>query len=347
MATYEFPPLHQPTWVFYVIHIVLAALAIGTIFALLMRSGQPARGIDVVPWLIIMPMGLVVAGVLNQNEHVAPFAIGLGAFVAIVGVTGLILTTLRCLTGKNRPQTGAAIMLLTLNGLFTLLLLPATPRANEAARQTQCRNNLRFLGLGFLNAADQLGALPPAVAGSEKPRSWRVDLLPFVDEKPRRARYDDSATWDSPANLMLAKEFVHAYDCPSQGNVTGGRDAEGRFFSAYAAVTGAGSAFSDSARPLFPKYPDGASQTLLLVEACGQEIVWTEPRDVDLSSTPIGVNLNGTTPTHSPGLGSSYHAGGFQVLMAGGNVRFLSQKIDPDVLRKLATAEGGETVEDF
>ena len=92
---------------------------------------------------------------------------------------------------------------------------------------------------------------------------------------------------------------------------------------------------------------DGTSNTLLVVEACGAQIVWTEPRDVDVAAQPTGINLKGAKPQQSAGWLSSYHSHGTQVLMGDGSVKFLSQRTDPSVLKKLATKDGGEEVGDF
>ena len=68
---------------------------------------------------------------------------------------------------------------------------------------------------------------------------------------------------------------------------------------------------------------------------------------MDVSAQPTGINLKGDAPGHSAGWLSSYHAGGTQVLMADGSVRFLSAQTDPAVLKKLATVDGGEEVGDY
>jgi prepilin-type processing-associated H-X9-DG protein len=104
--------------------------------------------------------------------------------------------------------------------------------------------------------------------------------------------------------------------------------------------------FSDPVRVNFPKgVIDGLSYTLMLTEACGQQIVWTEPRDVDMSVSPIGINLDGEVEGRSPGVASSYHPTGCHVLFGDGAVRFLSRTIDPEVLKALITANGNETID--
>ncbi len=92
---------------------------------------------------------------------------------------------------------------------------------------------------------------------------------------------------------------------------------------------------------------DGTSNTVLVVEACGQEIVWTRPQDIQLSSQNVGVNLPGTQPNHSSGAWSSFHRGGSHTLLADGSVRFISEKTEPKILKALLTATAEDTVGEF
>ena len=61
----------------------------------------------------------------------------------------------------------------------------------------------------------------------------------------------------------------------------------------------------------------------------------------------VGMNLPGRRPYTSPGTWSSFHKDGAHTLMADGAVRFLNKNTDPQVLKALLTATGGETVGEF
>ena len=71
----------------------------------------------------------------------------------------------------------------------------------------------------------------------------------------------------------------------------------------------------------------------MVVEACGQEIVWTEPRDVNLETDPIGTNLAGHYRGHSRGTMSSLHNNGFQLLRLDGSVDFTDAQVDLEFMR--------------
>ena len=234
-----------------------------------------------------------------------------------------------------------------------ILLYSLTPKVGgvrEVARTSQCRNNLKRIALSMHNALENEGAFPAAIVRSEEtgpPRSWRVELLPYLDERTLRPKYIDTKEWTDVANLPVAQQGPRSYSCPSNPHR---EDAGQRTLTAYVLPTGPGQAFDDAARRKVSDFQDGLSQTLLVVEACGLDIVWTEPRDVPVDSAPVGINLPGTARGTSPGLLSSHHPrgqrGGAYATFGDGVVRFLSGNTDPQVLRAMTTIRGGESVSD-
>jgi len=222
--------------------------------------------------------------------------------------------------------------------IVALMMLGGCYYPTETGRLVQCRNNLTMIGLAFHNYHDAFQRFPALAEREGLPvRSWRVDVLPYMDNAPLRRQYVDAAAWDSPQNLPLAKQVVPALQCPSDPN----RTLNGQSLTGYAGVRGANTMFPDGRGRAIREVTDGTSNTLLIVEACGRQIVWTAPRDVDLSEQKVGVNLPGEQPGRSRAVISGYHRGG-HVLMGDGSVRFTPENIDPDVLRAAITATGGE-----
>src|SRR5436190_7601184 len=84
-------------------------------------------------------------------------------------------------------------------GLLVALLLPAMRfGTREAARRMQCSNHLKQIGLALQNYHDEYKSLPPAyIADTEgKPmHSWRVLILPFMEQKPLYDKYDFNEPW--------------------------------------------------------------------------------------------------------------------------------------------------------
>ncbi|WLD10689.1 DUF1559 domain-containing protein [Planctellipticum variicoloris] len=206
------------------------------------------------------------------------------------------------------------------------------------ARRVQCRNNLKHIGLALHNYSETYDGFP-ATAGGDPPMSWRVAILPYVDQGPLFKAYDPARRWDEAPNTDVLTTRVYPMLCPA---VERQHDEAGRYFASYVAPIGPETVLRRTESLQFAEITDGTSSTLMVVEACGLEIPWTEPRDFDVTRGPIGIDLKGHGRTDSPGLMSGYHTGGVHVLFGDGAVRFLSQKTDPAVLNALLTADGGD-----
>ena len=166
-------------------------------------------------------------------------------------------------------------------------------------------------------------------------------MLPYLGKADLFANYNSSKRWNESPNDQAAREQISDYDCPSRRiTIPAGKP----WPTAYIIPTGPGALMQPTGKRQFKDATDGLSQTICLVEACGLEIPWTEPRDADISRQPIGVNLKGKGLTDSPGILSSWHGDVVNVVMADGSSRAISQNIDPGVLKALLTADGGETV---
>jgi prepilin-type processing-associated H-X9-DG protein len=234
-------------------------------------------------------------------------------------------------TRQSLPSLGAGAT----SPVAIALLLPAVQAAREAARRTQCTNNLKQIGLGMHNyAASGVGGKPdhfPAAAAIRdkdgKPLlSWRVAILPFLEQQALYNEFKFDEPWDSPHNKALAERMPMLYKCPS-GTMANG-------LTPYQVFTGNGAMFETDRGPGFPDITDGTSNTLMVVEAKAG-VPWTKPDDVAFD--PADAELMAK-------LGSN-HAGGFNALFGDGSVRFLRGSIDLGMLRKLVTRAGGEVVE--
>jgi prepilin-type N-terminal cleavage/methylation domain-containing protein/prepilin-type processing-associated H-X9-DG protein len=107
-------------------------------------------------------------------------------------------------------------------GLLIALLLPAIQAAREAARRSQCVNNLKQLGLAVQNYTDVQGALPPAAAtGPEWSNnfSMKARILPFLDQAPLFNSMNMSFFQVATQNGTNLTTMVATFLCPSDGNV--------------------------------------------------------------------------------------------------------------------------------
>jgi prepilin-type processing-associated H-X9-DG protein len=212
------------------------------------------------------------------------------------------------------------------------LLFPAVSAAREAARRAQCTNNLKQIGLALHNYVAANGTFPaPAITGKDgKPLlSWRVAILPYLEQQALYDRFHHDEPWDSPHNKPLIKEMPTLYLCPSRPGVAAGT-------TTYRVFAGPGALFEAGKTKGLAEVTDGASNTILVAEA-REAVPWTSP-DSDLPFDP-------KAPASLHGAGSHHSGGGFQVLMADGSVQFVGDSIDPKTLRSLITCSGGEVVD--
>ncbi len=353
--TYPYPDPPPLPWIAYFGRLMfLVALGMAIIRIRALRRGD-FRPFDAWFWLAL-PFVLFVS-IVGGARREEPVPVGsvtewilggafLITFLSIVVSAGVLFAGVRRRAWSAWPLWGFGA------GCVTLLysLTPSLGGTHEAARASQCRYNLKRIAISMHNVLAKEGTFPAAVVRSEEagpPRSWRVELLPYLDEKALRSKYIDTKEWTDVANLPVAQQGPRSYSCPSNPHR---EDAGQRTLTAYVLPTGPGQAFDDAARRKVYDFQDGLSQTLLVVEACGLDIVWTEPRDVPVDSASVGINLPGTARGTSPGLLSSHHPrgqrGGAYAAFGDGTVQFLSGNTDPQVLRAMTTIRGGESVSD-
>lgn len=256
------------------------------------------------------------------------------ALTEIVSLLAVAITGVRLY-----KQSNAINVFIVLGGLLGLillvaLLLPNVPSAGQAAFRAQCMNNLKQIGLGLHHYYAAADALPPPASVSEEgiQTSWRIILAPYTELADISSRYDRGKTWDSAANLPVAQDAPYLFICPANENQ---KDEQDRYYSAYAIPIGPETVFSDSNRQSIMQFSGEQSSTVAIVEACGRNIVWTRPEDVDMQTLPVGINLPGFKPSMSHGLISSTHHGGANVMRLDGSVQFLNQSIDEKTLQDL------------
>ncbi len=114
-------------------------------------------------------------------------------------------------TSQRRSRGFTLIELLVVIAIIAVLvalLLPAVQQAREAARRTQCRNNLKQMGLAIANYEEMYGTYPASGLPSRGPGSWAwghawgVALLTFVDQEGLRTQFDFHGVNSSHTGLI-------------------------------------------------------------------------------------------------------------------------------------------------
>jgi len=187
-------------------------------------------------------------------------------------------------------------------------------------------NNLKQLGLAMHVYADTHGSFPPAVIigpDGKTPHSWRVAILPYLDQVALYNSYKLDEPWDSENNKQVLEHMPVFFRNPND-------DRPGPN-SSYFAITGEATLFSGKQGSRFADILDGTSNTILFVEA-KREIPWTKPEDIPFEQA---------TPSQLGGFANN----GFNAAFADGSVRFLQNTVDAALLKYLITRAGGEVVD--
>jgi prepilin-type N-terminal cleavage/methylation domain-containing protein len=109
------------------------------------------------------------------------------------------------------------LVVIAIIAVLIALLLPAVQQAREAARRTQCKNNLKQLGLALHNYLDVYSMFPIGAQRSFKP-SWRVAVFPQLDQAPLFNRLDFNLDFRAPYsgnNTVLQGVSLPGWNCPS------------------------------------------------------------------------------------------------------------------------------------
>lgn len=207
------------------------------------------------------------------------------------------------------------------------VLAPAMASAREAARRVHSMNNLKQIGLAMFNYESTYQRFPSAqVLGPDGKtvHSWRVAILPFIEQDALYRQYNLNEPWDSENNKKVLAQMPAVYRHPS--------DDRGGNSSSYFVLTGDKTMFNGTTPTMLKDVTDGLSNTILTVEA-RREIPWTKPEDIPFDPAAAGPELGGFNPD------------GYNVGMSDGSVRFLSKLVDLNMLRAMITKAGGDVVE--
>jgi prepilin-type processing-associated H-X9-DG protein len=228
-------------------------------------------------------------------------------------------------------------VLIGCGGILVALLLPAVQAGREAARRSQCQNNLKQIALAMHNYHDTYRALPAQAVLDENGQpmhSWRVAILPFIEQQALYQQYNFNEPWNSPANRALADVHVPAYACPSSAH--GPNSNETSYFVVYGDET----MFAPNRWSSFADVTDGTSNTIMIVESDSLHVPWSEPRDIPFNEMQFNLNV----PDGELGV-SSKHMGGANVAMGDGSVRFLNgDSVDEQTFRYLLMKADGNAV---
>ncbi|GAB5405034.1 MAG: hypothetical protein Aurels2KO_32650 [Aureliella sp.] len=213
------------------------------------------------------------------------------------------------------------------------LLLPAVQAAREAARRVQSSNNLKQLVLALHDHESAHRYFPPSYTTDRSGQpllSWRVHLLPFLEQTRLYKEFHLDEPWNSPHNIKLLPRMPVAFRSPASSAPLG--------HTTYRGIGGPKGILQPPRRnsrsnqgTTFGSITDRISNTIMVIEVSDDLAVeWTKPENFEPSDEELKRILGA-------------FRGGTNVGMGDGAVQFLSEAIDLELLRHMMTMNGGES----
>jgi len=266
---------------------------------------------------------LVQKGLAMLREGGGGFGPGEAAWVGMVGpaLKNLTVEVKGADLVMRLPNAGDAI------ASTIAPLIAGVGKVREAATRMQASNNMKQMLLAMHGYHDVYKKLPPA--RSKSGLSWRVAILPYIDQDALYRRFHLDEPWDSPHNIKLLDEMPEIY------KPVGGPPAKAGY-TCYQVFSGDKLVFHPTLdlKSKLITIADGTSNTILIVEASNL-VPWTAPQDVRYQ--PFRKDA-------PPRLGYQ-QPGAFLVGMGDGVANWLTTDIPQEMLDRLIAPNDGNVVE--
>jgi hypothetical protein len=199
----------------------------------------------------------------------------------------------------------------------------AVTRLRTRATRMKSFNNLKQMALAVHNYHDTNGQFPfkDRPMGVHPGLSWRVAILPYIEQDNVYKQFHLDEPWDSEHNKTLIEKMPKLFVSPSGVEAKAGH-------TFYRMFDGPGTMYQMT---MIADITDGTPNTLMIVEA-GEAGIWTKPEELEYDPKKPLPKLTG------------HFADGFCAVLADGSSRFVRKGTDEKTLRALITANGGESV---
>jgi prepilin-type processing-associated H-X9-DG protein len=214
---------------------------------------------------------------------------------------------------------------------FAAAYLAAKRKVQDAAALNVSANNLKQIALALHNYHDANGTFPPAAVcgkNAEPQLSWRVLILPYIEEDALYKEFKLDEPWDSEHNKPLLAKMPKVYSMPGQGKLI-------NTDTYYRAFVGNGAGWEWVMGTKILSITDGTSNTIMVVTAA-DAVPWTKPDELNFDPDKDMTKLLGLVVN-----------GKAQVAMFDGSVRTWAKLPPKATLNALITRAGGEVIPDF
>jgi prepilin-type processing-associated H-X9-DG protein len=210
------------------------------------------------------------------------------------------------------------------SGMAAGLLVPATQRIRAAANRMKSSNNLKQFALAIHNYHDVNNSVPVAICDNTgKPLlSWRVAILPYVEQDNLYKQFKLDEPWDSENNKKLIEKMPKIFELPGAPAKPGQTH-----YRTFVGQQASWKTYADQVK-IPASIPDGMSQTWMIVEA-EEAVTWTKPDELAYDGKTV------------PKLGK-FSNGGFNVAYWDGSVHWFAKA--PKGVHKYITPAGGEVI---
>jgi Protein of unknown function (DUF1559) len=217
------------------------------------------------------------------------------------------------------------------------LIKPAVVSARKAAAQSQSSNNLKQILLAMHNYHDIYRHFPAAYGMKKdgtKLLSWRVYLLPWLEQAPLYAEFHLDEPWDSDHNKKLISRMPKVFASPSLPE-----ELAKKGMASYVAPVGEKTIFEGNEGTSLAKVLDGTSNTIAILEAdADHSVIWTKPDDLQIDWKELTKGLH----FWKSGSGET-----FLTAFCDGSVHGINKKVDPATLKRLLQMNDGEPIGDY
>jgi hypothetical protein len=208
-----------------------------------------------------------------------------------------------------------------------LVLLETVQKIRGSAARQVSVNHLRQIALAMHNYQDVYRRLPAHATYDKNGKpllSWRVAILPFIEEKELYEQFHLGEPWDSEHNKKLLAKMPKLYASPPDEKAV---KEHKTYFQGF---VGKGAFFEGKQGLRIPAdFPDGTSNTIMVIEA-SKAVPWTKPEDLvyDPDKPLPKLGLPGTHVFHAA--------------LCDGSVRSFTPKITQKTLRLAITRNDGQ-----
>jgi uncharacterized protein DUF1559 len=220
------------------------------------------------------------------------------------------------------------------------LVRPAVASARAASGRAQSANNLKQLMISMHVYHDIYKHFPAQTnrKDGKKLLSWRVHVLPYLEQDDLYKQFHLDEPWDSEHNKKLIEKMPSTFASPNAP-----ADLAAKGMTTYLVPVGPKTVFEGEMGIELAKISDGTSNTIAIVEVAPEHaVVWTKPDDWNVDFSKPFAGLLGKPAGDKP-----KQPAGFNAAMCDGSVHFIASSIAWETMRRLLQKDDGEVVGDF